>query len=1049
MGAVETFLAAFFRPHNIRVMLLVGAGIVFASSLMLVTKSWGDWPTWIQYLTVVVYTGGIYLASLSCRRHLQLPATARVLASLSLLLLPILFHALAWVSPGTALQWMAFFALAVPSLALLFVVAPRILDDWMGQRQTTFLFCFTALSIAGCLPVLTHCVAAIVATAVFWVLFTAGSLKCNRLAFWMAQSDRRPREFAFVPIAILGTMFITLMVTKTINVIPTNSLSIAIMMAAGTILWTSRGFAAAVRQRTGDLIRPLPMEIVVPLAIGLVMTGIAVVTSFSGFSLAGPTTYSVIPTALLGCVILATVAWDLHDRVLTIASILCGLITYQCCPVLFSDLVHAVRDGAAGVIHRDRIPLSMYGLTYVPVLITLIVMAAKLATTTRHRLSSAVERFAVGTATLLIALSLLDTLSACLVSVVMAGLAWACSRLFSSGYYKYAALALATVTVGSVIPSGNQLRWWTIANDWTLVLLAAEAIYLLLKTRHRPIHYAAVIAVACLVTCWISQSINTLGQSPSIASIIHPFVLMIGGLVYAAVHQGRRVADACWILAGLILARFIAASSLPIAELTTNVVAGLLIVQVLASLTNCFLKFNSLSKRTGVSIVCRSLDDLTLILLAAISVCLSVPTLAAIHWASLFGIGGFSWLQHSRVAFALLAGLLVTLIKGIHDEQDAVARFSKISLTLMAPLIATALCVSLGVVLSWTMTVLIWAATTATMQWRGRADGQSYLDAIWPVLITIISLTDFGYPVRAAAALVLVNPLLNGDSKQRMTSLLFVAVQIMMTAAALVGCRGWSEVTTPMLVVALSTTGVIALTAGEVLGKMNPANSFDRLLRLMADGFTAAAVGIGSVSLLHPSTIDSVTPVAMLMGAGVCSYQAWIRCRSDYIIAAIVTLNLALFSVCLATGWTATELFTLPIGVSILAVTGWLGDRMGNRASEIARYCAVILMMASPLPQMIGGSWAHAAIVLAISVGLILASIGLRVRALMIAGSIGLGVDLTIMVIRTSMGHTTLMWLWGMGIGIGVLLLAAYCERHRERLLSRVRILSAELATWN
>ena len=65
------------------------------------------------------------------------------------------------------------------------------------------------------------------------------------------------------------------------------------------------------------------------------------------------------------------------------------------------------------------------------------------------------------------------------------------------------------------------------------------------------------------------------------------------------------------------------------------------------------------------------------------------------------------------------------------------------------------------------------------------------------------------------------------------------------------------------------------------------------------------------------------------------------------------------------------------------------------------------------------------------------------------AGSAFLFADIVAMVIRTTIDHPHSLWLGGLGLGVAVIVLAAICERHRELLLSRIRLLSSELATWN
>jgi len=52
----ERFLSSFFQEKNIKWMLVIGAAIVFGSSLMLVTKNWPNWPSELKYLTILGYT---------------------------------------------------------------------------------------------------------------------------------------------------------------------------------------------------------------------------------------------------------------------------------------------------------------------------------------------------------------------------------------------------------------------------------------------------------------------------------------------------------------------------------------------------------------------------------------------------------------------------------------------------------------------------------------------------------------------------------------------------------------------------------------------------------------------------------------------------------------------------------------------------------------------------------------------------------------------------------------------------------------------------------
>ena len=52
------------------------------------------------------------------------------------------------------------------------------------------------------------------------------------------------------------------------------------------------------------------------------------------------------------------------------------------------------------------------------------------------------------------------------------------------------------------------------------------------------------------------------------------------------------------------------------------------------------------------------------------------------------------------------------------------------------------------------------------------------------------------------------------------------------------------------------------------------------------------------------------------------------------------------------------------------------------------------------------------------------------------------------MVVQGSLEQTEVLWITGIALGTLVVGLGAYCENHRERLLQRVRWLTATLRAW-
>ena len=66
----------------------------------------------------------------------------------------------------------------------------------------------------------------------------------------------------------------------------------------------------------------------------------------------------------------------------------------------------------------------------------------------------------------------------------------------------------------------------------------------------------------------------------------------------------------------------------------------------------------------------------------------------------------------------------------------------------------------------------------------------------------------------------------------------------------------------------------------------------------------------------------------------------------------------------------------------------------------------------------------------------------------MYAGTAFLVADVIAMVVRGSVDHPGTLWLAGIVLGSMVIALAAVCERNREQLQQRIRLITAELEAW-
>jgi hypothetical protein len=246
----ERFLSSFLHERNIRWLLVVGAAIVFGSSLMLVTKAWPDWSPVLKYLSILGYTAAAFVFAELGRRRLKLQATYKVLYALTLLLLPTCFMSLMWLSAGTStqqtLQTIEVIGLLLPATGFLWIASRQILDHLLNGRQSTFLNAYRLLCVAGVLPACSSEVGSFTFLLCCWAVFTVGVIKVNRHTFWLAEEHRLPRVFGFLPILMLGLQFLILTGTRAVSALPPQWIGFSCVLVAFTILMTSRTVALRV-----------------------------------------------------------------------------------------------------------------------------------------------------------------------------------------------------------------------------------------------------------------------------------------------------------------------------------------------------------------------------------------------------------------------------------------------------------------------------------------------------------------------------------------------------------------------------------------------------------------------------------------------------------------------------------------------------------------------------------------------------------------------------------------------------------------------------------
>ena len=1235
VSLVESFLNSFFQEKNIKWMLVVGAAIVFGSSLMLVTKAWPDWTLALKYLTILGYTGAIFFAAEVSRKRLRLTSTYRVLHALTVLLLPVSFLSLTWLTSGTAVQNSLYalknLGLLLPAVALLWFTSTRIFDHWLRGRQTTFLVSFCLLCVAGALPAMTTPLAAFGFIAVCWIVFTAGVVKVNRHTFYLAEQHQLPRIFGFLPIVMLGGQFVVLAATKAVGIVPVPWIGFCVVMVSATVLMTARTVADVFRRRSGDLVRPLPWPIIVPLFGGLVLMVLGMGLSAIGFSYVGQTTYAIVPAFIVGAALFGLIAKDTRYQGFVWACLAAIAVAYQCSPTLFSNLVQAARNATADAINQDRVPFSMYGLTYLPLLGCLAVAGRRFATRNLPVFSQPIKQFVTIVAVVLFGVALsemmmLRFISPFLVSTANVVAFTAFAIVFADRRYAMFSVGAFLVACATAVSALNQMQYIDVAMHWVPAGMAAIA--LLMTATGLPDRLINLIPVAGgaklmrradgsdrgLVQIFGCALAIALGVHWVISTAVGPYqplptgsLIQFGLLMAALVRYTMRnpvylSASGIWVLVGYATVRWAIGANFAFPELVsgaTFVLIGISVVSyqfiTLFRSRNGFASIDQLRQSLGFDIQKLSLVDngaadqtwarklmaftvplfdLSMSALASLIVVLHASSIivqvAAVVVPHLTPTTWFGWATPAAVLW-LFAMSLATKDRALG-----------LCAAMLLPLTVTATLYSTGFLVPMLSTLVamaaIWcfvqgALTLATHRMIARGNTTPAIEAMnkvgqaWMFVLLGLSCLSFDLPMRLVAlACIFVLALASQrqwDNRNRCGLAILTNINLFWVAAAVGGCSGWvmtgtlSTQAIPLIFltgcisvlvfenphrwiagdqaqgwawvlriglmplglllifgrslngfeIVATTLGFAGVTVAEALlavRKQDESRVWMTCILcgvttwfLFTQGVISLVTGISQFVLLSISIVgltiargaeryqslkifqrpmlfigqampalvailavarelggwgSSSTPLnslSLMIAAGIYFHQAFVMGKQKFAIPALVITNVGLFLLWKTFSWSAPELYMVPVGLSILGFTQVMKKELPKAAHTPLHYIGLLTILCSPLLEVLGGSWIHILSLMFLSVAVILIAIGLRIRSLVYAGSAFLFVDLVAMVIRSTMHNLNLLWICGVVLGIGVIVLAAFCENHREKLLAQIRMVSAELATWN
>ncbi len=187
---------------------------------------------------------------------------------------------------------------------------------------------------------------------------------------------------------------------------------------------------------------------------------------------------------------------------------------------------------------------------------------------------------------------------------------------------------------------------------------------------------------------------------------------------------------------------------------------------------------------------------------------------------------------------------------------------------------------------------------------------------------------------------------------------------------------------------------------------------------------------------------------ALLLPAAWYFIRGFEKNRGDLLMSALVFFNTLLFLIWSELRWTDPQFFMMPIGISLLLLVERLEAKVPVELCAPLRYLAALIILVSPTFNIVGGSWLHLSTLLVASLAMVLLSMGLQIKSLLYISTAFLCADVVAMVVIGSLDHPQRLWIVGIASGAIVIALAAYCERHREQLKQRLRLLTAQLETW-
>ena len=944
---VVRFLDSFLQERNIKWVLAVGMSILLGSSLLLVTTHWDNYTLLWQNLIVLGYSAAIHAAGQWTYHRLGLRKTGTVLQGLTVLLIPVLFLAIHWLpevaaaeSPPGYLQWLLFAATAAFSIP----AARRIFAHVLRSTQPTFLACFLILSMAGALLPLTPPAFGPLVVGGLWAAFAIGSVKVSRHVFWLTEEQRSPRIFGFLPIALLGAQFLCLYGVHPGLHVDLEWIGFGCVLVAIPVLATADSLACVFQQRTGNLVRPLPWSLMLPVLVGLILCSAAMALSGSGLMHDGPPT-AFLATALVVSGLMLLLARRTEKEAFVWAMLIGLTIAYNTSPRFFVEAVNALKAHGASAVHESKLPLAFYGLTYLPLLTTMLV-AGKIAG--RSELFARPLR---------------------LYSFGLMSLLWALSLT-----HEKALLPVGLVLVGLAATQLRVLRFWPALVVGLLGWISAAFGY--------PAFAEKVLGLPALEHALL---VSLTGAAVGL--------LAVGGLFDASLRRrfpgwlADRVPKPC--------------------EMTS-------VILFTAVTLGSFAAFDGTTRTVG-----------------------------------LVAFAGLAWAARSqraaRLQLAMLLNVQLLALWPTFLMPGADLR------TLMLYCDEFALPMAAGAALS----LVAWQFAPipseieecAAMAFRGVLRGLGLAGVM--AMLRYQELAGVEVPLAILAFGLTALSEFIGGCRTRSEARVWIGEAVVFAGWLYLHHFGVLIVHHEIAMFALLGIGIGLKVLKECTAHVPALGVLSRPFGRTSFVMPLLAVLVGVARhFLAPVDWLGANSLVILAAAAFYFWHGIENQRKGFHVLAAVILNIALALLGRELAWSDPQFFMVPVGISIMALVELLKGEIPERFHNPLRYAGALVILVSPTFHIVKGDWLPLLTLMIASTAIVLVGIGLRVRALLYAGTAFLFADLVALLVRGSVENANLLWLAGLGLGGGIVFLGAYCEKHREDLIARMHLIASSLKTW-